>query len=388
MTEKSSSERGTSQQLLWVAVSYGALDVRRWHENESSLETILLPILPIDEPIGLEGEPATLWRRLTESGPIADEELTDSEQELVREFESFGLASRRPGHPARVTHVAEPWLSAPFHEMVYALVGSVARDAGLDVVFFKGPMLHLQGLRDREHSLDVDVMVNPSQLADLRNLLLDWGWTVKPTIWDGTDASHSLTLLQDRWGCGVDAHRMFPGIGLPALDSFRTLREHAESLRFASVEVLVPSRAMSGVLFALNVMRPVPMREGTRHQVDQAVDVLTRCGPEGIDVARALCATGALEQALNEAYPQQELVDCGPLPANWVRLMQPTRAKYYLTTLRQVPWQQKPRLVLRMLWPPKEVVIASSMNAGLPRAGGFKARMSRFRRGLATFRRR
>ena len=130
--------------------------------------------------MGLAGVPAVLWRKLLD-GPVPDAGLNDAEQALIREFAAVGIASDDPLHPARILELRVPWMSSPVHEMVYALVASVARDHGVDAISIKGPMLHRQGLRAREHSGDVDVWADPAHLEVLCGALEAWGWNGRTT---------------------------------------------------------------------------------------------------------------------------------------------------------------------------------------------------------------
>ena len=184
---------------VWVAVSYGALDMRGWGEPSPDVEIMLLPVHPIDEPIGLRGEPAALWRRLID-GPVNDTDLSESERELVHEYEVVGLASREPNHPARITTLSRPWLSSPLHELVYSLVANVARENCIEAVFIKGPMLHQQGLRKREHSGDVDVWVDPTHIVRLSRSVQQWGWSEHQGLWTGIPTAHSITVQPRFWG--------------------------------------------------------------------------------------------------------------------------------------------------------------------------------------------
>ena len=379
---------GTS--TAWVATAYAALDIRGLDTAaQRGIECMVLPTLPCEEPIGLHGEAAELWLRLLD-GPVADAILTDPQRALVREFAEFGLAAQNPDHPARVTSVAAPWLSSPLHEMLYALVRSAARERGIELVFIKGPALSRQGLRDREHSADIDVLVDPRRISELQEALSPWGWIVRHILWDVTDLSHSVTLAPTMWGCEIDLHRRFPGVGLGDDEAFAVVRDSAEQMEFAAVTAPVAGPLVNGLFSALHFARPAP--PGQRPHSggpEEAVAVLRRCGAGVIGIADRLGADAALEPHLRRAFPEETIVVTNPLPFNWTWLKQPTRARYYLAALAHVRWHDKPRLVKRLLWP-------TQSDVGEPRGGGaepggsalgVRDRLARLGRIFAAFRR-
>lgn len=369
----------------WVAISYGALDLRDWHDNRTSVEIMLLSTLP-SEPIGLEGQVAELWRRLV-YGPVADDEFVDDERELLQEFEAAGIASQDCNHPSRIRALPKPWFVSPLHELATALVASVARDHEIDVVVIKGPVLHRQGLRDRAHSGDVDVLVAHRRAHDLSEALSDWGWQARSAVWDGTEVFHSVTLRPPGWGCEIDLHRRFPGIGLEDDEAFAAVYACSESTEFAAVEGRVPDLATSSVLAALHVTRPSVGSPPSQQRIEAAARTLTLIGKDAVAAAVKLNATAALKPVLQTAFADEQF-EVHEQPLNWVMHAQPNAARFYLVGLRAVPWRQRPRVLLRVVWPPQEVVRASGRRAGVAREGWLKARFSRIRRGVSAFFRR
>jgi len=51
--------------------------------------------------------------------------------------------------------------------LAYTLVNRVATDVGVRLLFIKGPVAQQQGLRREHTSVDVDLMVDPSQRESL-----------------------------------------------------------------------------------------------------------------------------------------------------------------------------------------------------------------------------
>ena len=183
----------------WTAVAVAALDVRGTGLAAIGVEIAVLPRSP-GEVVLLTGAGTDLWRRLVIEGPLLDDHLDADDVGIVRGMLVRGLASTDADDRARVRTLPVPTLSSPLHEAVYALVGHVAAGLGIRAVFVKGPALRLQGLREREHSGDVDVWCEPGRWDELADALTVWGWHREPTPWRGTAAHHTVTLLPDSWG--------------------------------------------------------------------------------------------------------------------------------------------------------------------------------------------
>lgn len=365
--------------MQWVAISYGALDVSS-DPRFKDAELLVVPALP-NIPLALPSRGAEFWSRLTKN-PVSNSDLTSEEQAMVLEMRDAGIASTNLDHPHRQHEVPAPCLSSPMHELVYAIVACIARHHNIQIAFIKGPVLHMQGLRTREHSGDVDVWVDPTRVMELGNALVGWGWSFKPDIWEGAGVFHSVTLKPSTWGCEIDIHRRFPGAGLADAESFAVLQEHTEKFNFASVEALVPTREAHSAIAALNISRPSPSRGADQSWVDSAAEVLKHGGLGSLEVAKQMGATAALEQPLRQAFPAEDLGQLAQAPIDWAWASQPTRTRRYLASLRQIPWLHRIRMIVRIIWPPRDLVLESNRNVGLPDQGVVRARISRLRRGL------
>lgn len=364
----------------WVAVAYGALGLREWHESQSEVEVILLPITP-SEPVGLIGNPAVLWERLV-AGPVSEEEMSQEERMLVHEFADFGLASKDSKHPARISVLKCPWLSSPFHELVYALVGSIARDHGIPLIFIKGPALHRQGLREREHSVDVDAWVSPSRTEDLLTLLEPWGWLRAPDVWSGFPVNHSITLRPDTWGCEVDVHHHFPGIAVPEEAAFMELEQQTTWQEFASVRISVPNQSAHAVVEALHLTRPeIGTPESPARQA-QAASILEVGGQPSLDFALRLGADASLEAPLLQAFPGTFRGGPGKAPLNWRWRAERSLVRGYMLAMRSVPAKEWGRVLFRLIWPAPDVVFDSNSRVGAQTTKLSKARMQRLIRAL------
>ncbi|ALJ19042.1 nucleotidyltransferase family protein [Microbacterium sp. No. 7] len=371
----------------WVATSFGVLDVAESPDFEAA-ELIVLPTIP-SIPLALPPVGADLWRRLVER-PVADAELTEDERAVVREMRGAGLASPNPGDPARWNDISSPWMSSPMHELVYALVQNVARRHGIPLVFIKGPMLHAQGLRDREHSGDVDVWVEPDRIDDFIAAMEPWGWRLQPDLWSGLPINHSLTLEPAAgWGCEIDVHRRMPGLGLTDAAAFSVVRAHTTPVEFAGVVSSTPRREVNAVLSALHAVRPEIGHMTPRSAHERAVAVLSAGGDGVRDAAMTIDAVVALHDDIVEAFPQSTLdVASAGTPRDWAWRAQPTKARAYLVALKEVPWLRRPLVAFRLFWPSREVVQASERHVGEISHGALQARVHRLRRGIADVMRR
>lgn len=363
----------------WVATSYGALDVSSLPcTAEAGIDCMVLPTRP-SEPIGLKDDAAALWRRLV-AGPVPDSDLSPQQRTMVREFEQYGLASTNLGHPARTTTLPAPWFNSPLHELVYSLVAHLARESEVDVIFIKGPALHRQGLRDREDSGDVDVWADPQRIETLRDQLIPWGWRVKPDLWDSLFANHSVTLQPKSWGCEIDLHHHFPGIGISPQEAFAVLQGFREPLAFAGTVASVPIADAHAVISALHAARP-EVGSTTTPPPLRTAEHLQRAGAGCLGVARQLRADAALESILAIAFPDDVTAPTYGPPLNWRWRAEPTKVRSYLMALRMIPIADRPRIFFRLLWPTSKVAWHSDSLAGGHARTVLGARVRRLARG-------
>ncbi|WP_141367412.1 nucleotidyltransferase family protein [Glutamicibacter uratoxydans] len=365
----------------WNAVSFGALDMREWDGPFAHVDFIVLPIYPLAEPLGLVGPPAVLWQRLLE-GQVSEEHLSSEELELILDFEHVGIATSSGKHSNHIVDVCTPWLSSPLHELVYALVQSIASDAKIDVIFVKGPILRSQGLRTRFHSGDVDVWVRPSQLECLVKLMEPWGWKVQPGIWQGTKVNHSTTLSPDRWGCELDIHEHFPGVALDSEEAFDRFATSLTKHEFASVDVEVPSMECHAIIQSLHVLRPNFGTTGTSDRVLVARDTLMTAGAETIRLARELGASAVLHEPLSMAFPEHEFSQPEALPDNWVWRGKKNRVFAYCYALRMVPLRMRPLILFRFIFPSRAILLESERIAGGSASNWFSLWCKRLARGV------
>ncbi|MGP5600675.1 hypothetical protein ACTXOJ_17020 [Glutamicibacter arilaitensis] len=335
-----------------------------------------------DEPIGLTGASADLYRSLVQ-GPVAESSLTDAEVKLLQNFSHFGLASTEPESVYRIRSLASPWFDSPVHELVCALVASIAKRDNFEVIFIKGPSLFKQGIREKRHSGDVDVLVAPHNFERVIEALEEFGWERQVAFWDGTGINHSTALSAPaNWGCEVDIHEYFPGIGLPADQAFRVLMESTYRETFAGIPSFVPNIEAHSVLYALHQIRPEfgIVRSGDLHTV--AARAFSIAGDESYTIAKDLKADAVLGPLFQQAFPDLEISQTSDIPFNWMWRSQDSRVAGYLYALRSLPRMTRLRILVQLIWPREDLVWQSDKLAKNRSKTLAQARLARYRRGI------
>lgn len=365
----------------WVATSYGALDLRNRPEGAEGAEYAVVPTVP-GEPLILLEEAAALWRRLAETADGVDgSTLSDADRALLLEFAASGIASPDLAHPSRTAAPPEPWLSSMFHELVYALVANVCREISVRAVFIKGPVLRAQGLREREHSGDVDVWVKPGSQLRVAEAMTAWGWEFIPSVLHGTRLSHAISLDRGSWGCEIDVHVRFPGVGLGDADAFTAIDTSAERRSFAGTDAAVACAAHNAVIAALHTLRPQPGRSASAAAVGGAASFLRRAGEDAGAASAQLAAGAALRPALETAFPEVSPTT-DHVPPEWWWRSAPTAGQAYLRALSLVRLREQPRVLLHFVWPNREYMARSERIHGGRAPTLARARIDRVVRGI------
>lgn len=368
----------------WIPVALGAIDVRSSSDFALEAEVLVIPVVP-GPALCLVGEGAALWRELVRDGPLLPNTVDAARNTLLEDLREAGLVVRTSEHPAAVTHLAAPSLSSSLHELVYALVQRVADGAGIRCFFIKGPALHLQGLREREHSGDVDVWCDPARWDDLAEALEPWGWVRQPDPWRGTSIHHTATMTPTSWGCEIDVHRRLPGLTLDDRDAFAAVFARTTLLRYAGVEVAVPEVATHAVLAAVHAVRP-EIGAGRRTEgVSAVATALLSATPDPASRARDVGAAAVLRGELTAVTGALVDVPEDAEPVDWEWRARPDRVRAYWTALQTLPLLTRVRVACRLVWPDDDVALASERRAGLPETSPRAARRKRLVRALRTW---
>lgn len=363
----------------WIATGYGALELNGEAGFVEGTELVVTPTVP-QMPVALTGEPAALWRQLLNG--VEEQTLTADERSLLLEFGEHGIAGVAP-HAHAIDSLDRPWLVSPLHELLYAIVAKVAADAGIDLVFIKGPMQHRQGLRDREHSGDIDVWVRPADQQRLTAAMYPWGWRPVHGLLAGTSVeSHSQTLWPSAWGSSIDVHTRYPGMNLDPELAFEALLAEAETWSFAGTKALVPSRPVSALLRALHDVRPYNSGVDER-LAHEAAGTLAKCGEDMVDVASRFNAVGVLQDAFRLAFPAISLAGKDlSIPEEWHRLATANSFERLRLSMRGMPPGTRLRVLSRLIWPDADTMFGISESRNYQAKSRLHARLYWIRDGL------
>lgn len=142
----------------------------------------------------------------------------------------------------------------------HAAIQYLADSVGVDVLHIKGAAVDPELRPGGYTGSDVDVMVRPSQVANLDAALRSHGWRLYTTFTSGSPFGHAQTYLHDAWGY-VDIHRAFPGIGIAPDAAFERLWDSRQPADIAGARCAVPDLVGQSLLLVLNAARSrAPMR--------------------------------------------------------------------------------------------------------------------------------
>lgn len=273
--------------------------------------------------------------------------------------------------------------------LAHAFVDRVARDQGVRVMFIKGAAAVEQGLRPPQGSLDVDALVDPSQLQVLRDGLAELGWIDENPYSTPTAASYSRTHRHAAWPCELDLHTTFPGLCAPEQEIFERLWSTHELVEVAAREVPCPDRRAHALVLALNSLRE-PAEAGKVMQLEDLVGrvsasfdtaALTELGELARDVGAAdtaapfLVAVGAPNVGLGSTPPAE-------LHAWRLRTQPAWRTATWIEGLREQPLRRVPSYLWRAVFIDETELRLADPTMGPGRLPLLRARARRVRRGL------
>lgn len=307
------------------------------------------PVIP-GVPMFLMADGAELWAHLVD-GPLDDACLDERSQELLRQMEAAGIASSVVGSPNRVESLSTPSTSSVFHELVYALVDSIAHEEGIPLVFIKGPALFRQGLRNREHSGDVDCWVPLGEERRLARAMAKWGWSPAYSAFTGTAVLHSLTLRAGDWGCAIDVHSWFPGITLDPLSAFELVSSTRTQTEYGGRNVSIPSRPVHAMISALHLTRPLSGYLASSAQIAAAADVLKCAGEEMPEIVKTFRSGFALSDAMRIAFEADPTNwERFPVPPDWQWRLERSSLGVYREALRLIPARRRGVVLVQLVW--------------------------------------
>jgi len=347
-----------------VAVAAGAINVEgAGLFTNDQIECVVLPVRA-GQPIGLFDHSAALFARLSEA-PLAELALDSTQVELIEDFEAAGIASRDLSDPFRNRVVANPWLLSPMHELVYALVAHVCRSYGVRAVFIKGPILREQGLRDRRHSGDVDVLLEPGGAEILAVALKPWGWSIKPDIRYESGIGHSITLQPPSgWGCEIDLHTRWPGLAASPGAAFDRLYAASVNVAFGGTDVKVPNPVDHAVIAALHQVRPNIGQPATLEDWSVAEQILSRAQGDVGAATAELRASAALSFPDGYRFSIEPIVPINSVGqercSEWTWLSQSNAFRAYFAAVSGLAPGRRLKAVYRLVWPSAQAIRNSS----------------------------
>lgn len=136
----------------------------------------------------------------------------------------------------------------------HAVVESLAREAGVELLHIKGPAL-LPGLREPGRgSTDVDVLVRPGHVARLEAVLARHGWERWSEFADGSAFHHAANWFHGNWGY-LDVHAHWPGPRVPPEEVWAELAAGGLTRDIAHVTCRVPNRTGQILILVLHAGR-------------------------------------------------------------------------------------------------------------------------------------
>jgi hypothetical protein len=177
---------------------------------------------------------------------------------------------------------------------------------------------------------------------------------------------HSVHLIHPQWPCDIDLHHTFPGFLEPAAAVFNQLWARRTSVCVAGREVPCPDFVGQSLVVALHAGRDpgiVTSVQDTRHVVAEVAH--RRLEDELAGLARATgsehTAAEVLE-ALSVAVPALP-EDHRQRVADWHAHQNRTGlAEVWLHDLTQAGWRDKPGVLRRALFPPRDYLVGSSLS--------------------------
>ena len=268
----------------------------------------------------------------------------------------------------------------------HALVARVADSLGIQAFFIKGPASVIQGLRQPKTSADVDVFVAPSSLERMLQGLRERGWRERPVDPDSrTFPKHAVTMNHPEWPCCIDVHFRFPGMESPATDCFEVMWAKTDFVELAGQEVRIPSVALGILILALHALRS-PQLATCGQELEFLAQVTERQSHASaiLEIATATGSAAAMRPFLEDILPETGLPEWPEPSTEWRnRLLAKEPGSARLIAIVQAPWQDKPKMLWRAVFPLPEVFLSGNIYADMSLLGRVlqhRARWARFLR--------
>ncbi len=199
-------------------------------------------------------------------------------------------------------------LSTRVH-LSHAVVESLAREAGVDLLHIKGPAL-LPGLRaPGRGSSDVDVLVRPGHVERLEATLARHGWERRSGFDTGSAFQHAANWFHGNWGY-ADVHATWPGPKVRPDQVYAELAAGDLTQEIAHVSCRVPNRIGQILILVLHAARTT----GGGNDLPLAWDAIT---DEERSEVRAMAARLRAETALAAGLGELDAIVGDPTADLW-----------------------------------------------------------------------
>lgn len=236
----------------------------------------------------------------------------------------------------------------------------IAQQAGIRVLVIKGALAAEIGLREPRVSHDVDLLVEPDRFDDLLTAFAQYGWLPRPApdfpiLLD----LHSRTLVHAQWNCDIDVHHYWPGfLGDPG-QAFEHLWQRRQTMPVANVPVETTGAADSALVLALHSLREAGHTAAGSRKMSDYRYLLDRVRADEA-LAEAVLASAVDTDATQTARPFLNALGFGiPEEQNpserlrrWnLNVHARHRMTGWMLELRETSMWQKPRVILRAVFP-------------------------------------
>ena len=153
----------------------------------------------------------------------------------------------------------------PRIRLAHAALQAAADELGIRVLHIKGPALDESLLRSvngepqLRDSTDADVLVEPRDARRFIKAMKNHGWRQYTTFTSGSPCGHAATMWHEQLGY-ADIHRYFPGIGIPAEESFMRMWRARHGVPLARRMSWVPSVEHQRLILLLHAARSSGMK--------------------------------------------------------------------------------------------------------------------------------
>jgi hypothetical protein len=281
--------------------------------------------------------------------------------------------------------------------LAHALVCRVAQQVGARVLFIKGRTAVALGARPDRPSQDVDVLVDPEGFDRVSSAFAAAGWRHRIQYGghqhvDDVSFDHSHHFIHDEWPCDLDVHYNFPGFLKPADQVFEALWARHTTTEVAGVQVTTPDLLGQALVVALHALRD-PDKPSSVADLAHLARTLGRdlddTGKQ--ELADLALATGAevtaraLLESVGAPVPDPSPESRASADAWAFRQDVGSRSGVvWLIELARTPWAERPALLRRALFPPREVLLSSYLAARATRRELAVLHARRWARGIRS----